>query len=155
MQRSFSIGRIIWPFLFLHASIVMIIAVLLALGGNPSENPALLVIVIGVAAASTLYTANRIISNLNEAIEERVKSVTEFSDDLRTVSENLDRYAKELERRADSIQKRELVLEDKVKIISAYGNRMEELVALIDKVDCKNTRSGAKRKEESGCLVSV
>ncbi len=72
---------------------------------------------------------------VDEEREEREKAFSKRSSEMNAESEKLSLLAEELAYQARLLQERECEFTEKVQLISAYGYRINELVAVIDTFD--------------------
>ncbi len=132
MQEQISFKSTICIFLFLHTAVAVMMAIMAALSGKIYDRT-LMFFAMGIASTIlTLYTSKIITRYINARIETRVRELYKFSSDLQSASERLDRYANDLQQRESAIKEREQVIAQQVKKISAYGDKMTEIVLAID-----------------------
>ncbi len=135
MQKQIQCKFIICVFLLLHTAVSVALAIFAALCGDMFDSTVLFIAVAAVTLILTLYTSAAIMRNVNSRMRSQIAHLFKFSSALQTASEKLDSYADNLQQRESALQKRELIIEEQVKKINGYGDRMQELVSTIDSSD--------------------
>ncbi len=132
MRNPVSVKRIVFIDLLLHTAIIIVLTFFMARGAMSPARLVSLFSLLFAAVMLTAYTAYRIIQSVTEAFAVRAAELNKMSSGLQAASVNLVQYAFELDKRAKLVHKKEKQLDDKIGVLSLYGDMMVELVHSID-----------------------
>ncbi len=135
MLKPISVMRTVAIFLALHTATIFMLVFFVVYGKTPSGSMLAMVASIVVAITITIYTAYRISLSINEKLEGNAKNLASFAKQLQTKAVGLEDYAEELKKWASEMKEQQQKLQRRIDLINRYGNRLTELVAVMDNVE--------------------
>ena len=135
MLKPISVMRTVAIFLALHTATIFMLVFLVVYDKTPSGSMLAIAASIVVAITITIYTAYRISLSINEKLESNAKNLASFAKQLQTKAVGLEDYADELKKWASEMKEQQKKLQRRIDLINKYGNRLTELVAVMDNAE--------------------
>ncbi len=149
MHESSSLKKGVLVDIVLHTVIIIVITLMVSRSVLLSVNPLWMIVFVFAVVALTFYTVYRIVRYACEMVEPRAKELSVLLDEIHNQRENLNQYVQALNQCADIMNANQKTIVHNLKVLTRYGNRMNELVEAIDTMNDSTAKPSDAFYQES------